>query len=89
MPHCFDVTNTIWQNQVPVIFQMLMVSTPIGLNGFPRVVTIFVFNSWCMYYFCGALMSVFTAFLCVFASYWYFILHYVLLLFLLDIRPCG
>jgi len=40
-------------------------------------------------YFCGALTSVFTAFLCVFASYWYFILPHVLLLFLLDIKPSG
>ena len=22
VPHCFDMTNTIWQNQVPVIFLM-------------------------------------------------------------------
>ena len=35
------------------------------------------------------LFSVSTAFLFVFASYWYFILPYVLLLFLLDIKPSG
>ena len=27
VPHCFDVTNTIWQNQVPVIFLMRMEET--------------------------------------------------------------
>jgi len=36
-------------------------------------------------FLCGS----FTAFLCVFAPYWYFILPYVLPLFLLDIKPSG
>jgi len=63
----------------------LMVSMSLDL----LVATIFMFDSWCMYYFCGVLTSVFTAFLCVFGYYWLFILPYVLLLFLLDIKPPG
>ena len=40
----------------------------IGLGRFLQVTTIFLFDSWCMYPFCGTLTSVFTAFLCVFGS---------------------
>jgi len=47
----------------------LMVSMSVMLDGFSRVVMIFVFNSWCKYYFCVALTSVFTAFLCVFGYF--------------------
>ena len=57
----------------------LMDSIFIGLGRFSQVTTIFLFDSWCMYPFCGTLTSVFTAFLCVFASYWCFILAYALL----------
>jgi len=46
-----------------------MVSMCVGLHGFLRVVMIFMFDSWCMYCFCGALTSVFTAFLCVFGYF--------------------
>jgi len=65
----------------------------VGWDGFSQVVMTFVFDSWCMYSFSGALTSVFPPFsLCfwlLFASSWYFILSYVLLLFLLDIKPSG
>jgi len=67
-----------------------MVSMCIALDRFSQVVMIFVFDSWCMYCFCGALTSVFTAFLCVFGYFCFllvFILLYVLLLFLFDIKP--
>ena len=33
VPHCFDMTNTIWQNQVPVIFLMLCNLTDNGRMG--------------------------------------------------------
>jgi len=47
----------------------LTVSTSAGLDRFSWIVVIFMFNSWCMYYFCGALTSVFTTFLCVFGYF--------------------
>ena len=62
-------------------------------DGFSLVVTTFVFNSRHMYSFSGAPPSVFPPFsVCfwlLFASSWYFILSYVLLLFLPDIQPSG
>jgi len=62
-------------------------------DGFLPVVVTFVFDSRHMYSFSGAPMSVFPPFsVCfwlLFASSWYFILSYVLLLFLLDIKPSG
>ena len=67
--------------------------TFVGWDGFSRVVATFVFDSWCMYSFSGALTSVAPSFsVCfwlLFASSWYFILSYVLLLFFLDIKPSG
>ena len=70
-----------------------MDSTSVALDKFPRGFSISVFDSWCMYPFCGALTSIFTTCLCVFV---YFLLPigilfllYVLLLFLLDIKPSG
>jgi len=66
--------------------------TFIRLNAFSRVATSFLFDSRSMYSFSVALISVFTAFymfLVTFSSYWYFILSYVLLLFLLAIKPSG
>ena len=40
----------------------------IRLGRFSQVTTVFLFDSWCMYPFCGTLTSAFTAFLCVFGS---------------------
>jgi len=63
----------------------------VGWDGFSRVVATFVFDSQRMYSFSGAPTSVSPPFsVCfwlLFASSWYFILSYVLLLFLLDIKP--
>jgi len=70
-----------------------MDTTFVAWDGFSRVIATFVFDSRCMYSFSGALTSVSPPFsLCfwlLFASSWYFILSYVLLLFLLDIKPSG
>jgi len=70
-----------------------MDTTLVGWDGFSQVVVTFVFNSRGMYSFSGALTSVFPPFsVCFwlhFASSWYFILSYVPLLFLLDIKPSG
>jgi len=65
----------------------------VGWDGFSRVAATFVFNSWGGYSFSEALMSVSpplsVCFWLLFASSWYFILSYVPLLFLLDIKPSG
>jgi len=70
-----------------------MDTTFVGWDGFSRVFATFVLDSRHMYYFSGALMSVFPPFSVCFwllsASSWYFILSYVPLLFLLDIKPSG
>ena len=44
----------------------LMANMLVVVDGFPLVPVSFVFDSWCMYIFCGALISLFYVFLVTF-----------------------
>jgi len=88
-PSPFYFINRTYLHRPGGLMDMMFV----GWDGFSQVVMIFVFDSQVMYSFSGALTSVSPPFSVCFwlliASSWYFILSYVPLLFLLDIKPSG